>query len=184
MAYVMRSTGILLLVGVAATLGGCHGSSEQKSHDAAKAAATAQAKLDLSSRELARGDLRAAARAMVESQEADERAARATSDAARAVERERTHYRAVLTQEITWVDRRIVELERDSLEARGDAVARSRRDLAISRAWRTRLVQDRDALEGPHEGVVWTILKKWIDRDLEEDRPPSIPHTYEKMYGI
>jgi hypothetical protein len=23
-----------------------------------------------------------------------------------------------------------------------------------------------------------------IDRDLEEDRPPSIPHTYEKLYGI
>jgi hypothetical protein len=177
---------VLALVASASSssMAACHKSAEQEAEEAKKAAADKEAKEAKAFRELEGGNDREAARRLVESQEADEKAARAAGDVRDAVTRERERLRQVLAKEIGWVDRRVEDMERVSLSMEGAERLEKERDVVAARAWRARLQQDFEALEHPPPGTSWPALKARIERDLDEDRPPSIPHSYEKSYGI
>lgn len=162
----------------------CHKSSEQKAEEAAKAAAEKDAKDEKARRELERGSSGSAARAMVEAQEADEKAATAKAEVTEAVRREQDRYRALLTKEIEWLDRRVADLERVATGEQGSVRTQKEHDIVAVREWRERLKHDLAAVDHPPAGMDWSDVKKRVDLDLDENRPPSIPRSYEKPYGI
>lgn len=177
-----RSTVVLLAI--AASVAGCQKSSEQQADEAAKAAVVKDEKEQRAFDELERGDTHHAAKLLVESQEASEHAAREADDVTAAVARERDRFRVLLTKEIAWIDRRVADMERVAVTAEGNERHAKERDAASAREWRERLRQDLDALEHPPAGSDWSALKQRIERDLDENRPPAIPRSYEKSYGI
>lgn len=174
----------LVLVAIAASAAACHKSSEQQAGEAAKATAEKDQKEKRAFDELERGPSHEAARLLVESQDADERAAREKNDVFAAVAHERDRLRVLLTKEIGWIDRRVADMERVSLSTEGNERLEKEREVVAAREWRERLRQDLETLEHPPAGTDWTGLKERIDRDLDENRPPSIPRSYEKSYGI
>lgn len=175
-----RSTVVLLAI--AASVGGCQKSSEQQADEAAKAAVVKEQKEQKAFAELERGETQRAARLLVESQEANEHAVREADDVGAAVTRER--FRVLLTKEIAWIDRRVADMERVAVTSEGTERLAKERDAASAREWGERLRQDLEALEHPPAGTDWSALKQRIERDLDENRPPSIPRSYEKSYGI
>jgi hypothetical protein len=110
-------------------------------------------------------------------QQAEERAA------ATAV-KEHDRFRVLLTKELAWADRRIADVSESAASLEGNARSATDRDVESARAWRQRLQEDLDSIERPPPGMDWSTLKKRIQRDLNEDRPPSMPRMYEKPYGI
>ncbi len=172
------------MLAVAVSIAGCQKSSEKQAEEAAQASAVKQQKEQKAYRELERGNAPSAARAMVEAQEADEKAAREKTEVAETVEHERERYRALLTKEIAWIDRRAAELEANVGSTEGSVRAEKQRDVVTAREWRDRLKQDLDAVEHPPPGSDWSAVKMRIERDLDEDRPASMPRSYEKSYGI
>jgi len=110
-------------------------------------------------------------------QQRDERAA------AKAV-KERDRFRVLLTKEVAWADRRIADVSKSAASLEGNARSATDRDLEAARAWRQRLQEDLDAIDRPPPGMDWPALEKRIQRDLDEDRPSSMPRMYEKPYGI
>jgi hypothetical protein len=171
-------------VSLLVTVSACHKSSEQQAEEATKAAAVKSETEKKAFDELERGDPGRAGKLMVEGQNADERAARESADVPVAVARERDRFRALLTKEISWIDRRVADMERVALSADGNERLEKERDVAAAREWRERLAQDLAALDHPSPGTDWSALKQRIEHDLDENRPPSILHSYEKSYGI
>jgi hypothetical protein len=169
---------------VAMVSAACHKSSEQKAEEAAQATAVKETKEEKARRELERGNSPSAARAMVEAQEADEKAAAAQTEVTDAVRHEQDRYRALLTKEVQWLDRRIADLERVATEEQGSLRTEKEHDIVAAHDWRERLKQDLTAIDHPPAGMEWTDVKKRVDLDLDENRPPSIPKSYEKPYGI
>lgn len=98
--------------------------------------------------------------------------------------KEQDRYRVLLGKELVWADRRIDDVSKNAATLDGNARAVAERDLDAARAWRQRLQDDRDAIDRPPAGMDWPALEKRIKRDLDEDRPPSMPKMYEKPYGI
>jgi hypothetical protein len=98
--------------------------------------------------------------------------------------KEQERYRALLTKEIDWADRRITALASDLTILQGAARADKERDVDMAKAWRQRLQEDLDAIDRPPPGAGWPTVKARIERDLNEDRPPSMPRFFEKPYGI
>lgn len=114
-------------------------------------------------------------------------APRQQEQAVEAVARERARYATLLTKEIAWIDRRIAMLEKDAASATGALRAEKDQDVATARTWSDRLREDLEAVEHPKADTAdadWSALKMRIDRDLDENRPVSIPRTFEKSYGI
>jgi UPF0755 protein len=167
-----------------ASVAACHKSSEHEAEEAAKAAAVAAEKEQRAFKELERGETSEAARALVESQKAKEKAAAEQADVAEATRREQDRYRALLTKEIAWIDRRVAQMSRDAVNATGEVRAEKEADVASAREWRDRLSRDLDAIDHPPAGTEWPAIKTRIERNLDEDRPLSIPRSFEKSYGI
>ena len=82
------------------------------------------------------------------------------------------------------LDRRVAVMARVAVTAEGTERREKERDAASAREWRERLHLDLQALERRPAGAEWSALKQRIERDLDEDRPASIPRSYEKSYGI
>lgn len=175
---------VALALPFAVSLGACHKSSEEEASEASKATAEKEHKEREAFRELEHGDDKGAAKLLVESQEAGERAARESRDVFAAVARERDRYRVILAKEIGWIDRRVSDMERVSLSAEGPERLEKEREIVAARDWRALLRQDLETLEHPPPDTDWTALKARIERDLDENRPPSVPRSYEKSYGI
>jgi hypothetical protein len=174
----------IVVLAVACSVAACQKSSETQAEEAAQATAVKEQKEQKAMRELERGNSPEAARAMVEAQEAAEKAAREQRDVAQTLEREHERFRVLLTKEIAWIDRRVAELEANAATTQGDVRAEKERDVAAAREWRERLRQDLDVVEHPPPGSDWSAVKMRIERDLEENRPASMPRSYEKSYGI
>jgi len=180
----MRMRASWVVLAIAAATAGCHKSSESEAQEAVKASAAAAAKSEHAQRELER-NAGEAAEALDESREATEKAAREHADVAEAVAREQAKMRALLTKELGWIDKRIGEMARDAASApAGKVKDEKQRDVDAAKAWRDRLQADLDAVSNPAPGTDWTQLKTRIERDLDENRPPSVPRSYEKQYGI
>ena len=169
---------------VATSFAACHKSSEQQAEEAAAATAVKELREERAIRELERGGSPAASRALAAAREAAERAARKDRDLAEAVRREQDRFRVLLTKELAWVDRRIVDLTKNAASLEGTARSATEGDIEEARAWRRRLQEDLDTIDQPPPGMDWSSVKTRIDRDLNEDRPPSMPRMYEKPYGI
>jgi hypothetical protein len=103
--------------------------------------------------------------------------------AASAVKRH-DRYRVLLAKEVAWADRRIEDVSKSATSLEGNARGVTERDLDAARTWRGRLQEDLEFLDHPPAGMDWPALEKRITRDLDEDRPPSMPRMYEKPYGI
>jgi len=184
-AALVRASIVLLGTVIAATRLGCSKSSETEAAEAAKAAAIKQDREWRAFEELRHGDTRSAAQMLVESQEADEKAAREQQDVREAVKREQHRLRALLTKEMVWVDRWIADTQRVALSVQGPLRAEKEADSAVAREWRERLGHDLEALDlHPQDAEDWAALRKRIERDLEDDRPSSVPRSYETPYGI
>lgn len=179
---------IAIVVASASALGGiaCHKSSETEAREAVVAAKKAEAKSEHALREVERSDstAREAARAIDESRAADEKAVNEAEDVVEAVARERRQLAAVLTKELEWVDKRIVSMAHDALDAQGAVKDEKQRDVDTVKAWRDRLQADLDAVRAAEPGTDWTELKARIHQDLDEARPVQVPHSWEKPYGI
>ena len=98
--------------------------------------------------------------------------------------KEHDRYRALLTQEVAWADRRIADVSKGTSALEGNARAVTDRDLDAARTWRQRLQQDLEFIDRPPPGMDWPALKTRIQHDLDENRPPSMPRIFEKPYGI
>jgi hypothetical protein len=99
-------------------------------------------------------------------------------------QREQSRYHVLLTKEIAWVDRRLVHLQEAAAGADGNLRAVKEADILAARSWRARLQQDVGFIDHPPPGTDWSSLKKEFERDLNENRPPSMPRSFEKPYGI
>jgi hypothetical protein len=175
----------LVVLATAASIAGCHKSSETELTEAEHATRVAQEKAVHAQRELERGPGSAAERALEESREAAKEAREEHDEAADAAARERTKLGAVLTREIEWLDKRVGEMARDAMTVAPGAVRDEKlRDVDKARAWRDRLQADLEELRKEPAGAAWTTLKTRIERDLDEDRPLGIPRSFEKPYGI
>jgi hypothetical protein len=187
LARVARASIVLLAIAapmVGWSTVGCQKSSETEAAEAAQAVAIKQYREQQAFKELERGDAPLAARLLVESQEADEHAAREQRDVSDAVLRERRRLHALLTKEMAWTNRWIADTERVALSADGDARTTKERDANAARDWRGRLEQDLEAVDYPPPDADWRALKKRIEHDLEKMRPASVPPSYETPYGI
>jgi hypothetical protein len=115
---------------------------------------------------------------------ADETAEAKEAKAAKKETKERDRFRVLVTKEIAWADRRISALASDLALLQGSPRSDKERDIETARAWRQRLQGDLDALDPALPALDWPALKTRIERDLDVDRPPSMPRLYEKAYGI
>lgn len=97
--------------------------------------------------------------------------------------RDRNQFRRLLGKEINWIDRYMGDLRSDAEALHGVERDEKLHDVDVAREWQGRLRGDLEAI-GRVSGKVWPALKEQIERDLEEDHPPSIPRSYEKAYGI
>ncbi len=172
-----------IALGSAASLG-CQKSSEHEATEAAQASLVAQQKSERVMRELERGDHQGFERATRERETAGARAAAEAEDVGTAVDRERSRFRVLLTKEIAWIDRRVIDLEKTMTTTNGAVRSEQQRDIADARTWRDRLQRDLDAIDEARTFDDWSPLKARIERDLDEDRPRAIPRSYEKSYGI
>ena len=109
---------------------------------------------------------------------------RSDDRAAATAVKQQDRFRVLLRKELVWADRRIDDVSKSAATLDGNARAVAERDLDAARAWRQRLQDDLDAIDRPPPGMDWPALEKRIKRDLDEDRPPSMPKMYEKPYGI
>jgi hypothetical protein len=157
---------------------GCH-----KPSAAQKGAAPNAAHHLEPSRELERGTARSGATVLRESREAAEAQQREKDDVAAAADRERTRYKQVLSKEIGWLDRRVLELQNETARAAGTVKEAKERDLSDVRSFRARLKVDLDDVESVDDRD-WPTLKERIDQDLEDERPSSVPRSFEKSYAI
>jgi hypothetical protein len=169
---------------VATSVAACHKSSEQQAEEAAAATAVKEVREERAIRELERGGSPAASRAFAAAREAAERAATKDRDVVEAVTREQDRFRVLVTKELAWVDRRIIDVTKNAPSLEGTARTATEGDLEEARAWRQRLQEDLDSIDHPPAGMDWSSVKTRIDHDLNEDRPPSMPRMYEKPYGI
>ncbi|MEA2752782.1 MAG: hypothetical protein QOI41_6925 [Myxococcales bacterium] len=117
-------------------------------------------------------------------EQSDQRAQETSAKSAAKEVKEQERYRALLTKEVDWADRRIRALASDLTLLQGKARTEKEQDIEMGRAWRQRLQEDLDAIDRPPPGVDWPALKARIERDLNQDRPPSMPRFFEKPYGI
>ncbi|AKV00908.1 hypothetical protein AKJ09_07571 [Labilithrix luteola] len=97
--------------------------------------------------------------------------------------RDRNQFRRLLGKEINWIDRYMGDLRTDAEALHGVERDEKLHDVDVAREWQGRLRGDLEAI-GRVSSKVWPALKEQIERDLEEDHPPSIPRSYEKAYGI
>jgi ABC-type enterochelin transport system substrate-binding protein len=116
--------------------------------------------------------------------ESAEAAAAKEAKAAKKATKERDRFRVLVTKEIAWADRRIVALTSDAAFLQGGPKSEKERDTETARAWQQRLRGDLEALDPAVPVPDWPALKARIERDLDVDRPPSMPRLYEKAYGI
>ncbi len=115
---------------------------------------------------------------------ADEAAAARAAKDAKTETKERDRFRVLVTKEIAWADRRIGVLTSDAALLQGRPKSEKERDLETAGSWRQRLQGDLEALDPAAPALAWPALKARIERDLDVDRPPSMPRLYEKAYGI
>ena len=180
-AQVSMSTRTMLFVALTlATTAGCHAASERSAGGAAAAAAQ---KASEAARELEHSPVRASEHSVDDLHEASEEVRREREDVAEAAARERVQYKRILAKEISSVDKRVTELEQELARATGAAKDTKALDVSAARGWRARLKHDLEELErvGEHE---WPEVKDRIDRDLEDERPPAVPRSFEKSYAI
>jgi hypothetical protein len=116
--------------------------------------------------------------------ETAEAAAAKEAKAAKKEAKERDRFRVLVTKEIAWADRRIGVLTSDAAWVQGRPKGEKQRDLETAVAWRQTLQGDLEALAPAAPTLDWATLKARIERDLDVDRPPSMPRLYEKAYGI
>lgn len=175
---------LLAMVAIETALAACQKSSEQEAAESAKATAIAEEKAAAAKRERESGDALRAARATQESQEAAAAAAREAAEAAKALAREHERYHVLLTKEIAWIDRRLVELETNARSSAGALRSEKEVEIAAHYEWRARLKDDLELVARAPAGTDWTALKTKIDHDLDLNRPALVPRSYEKSYGI
>jgi hypothetical protein len=96
---------------------------------------------------------------------------------------ERRRYRRILLREVGWLERQVIQLQREVAVSDGPDRDEHEIDLAAAREWRTRLKQNLEALERTGK-VAWPALKEKIQRDLDEDRPEHVPLSYDEAYEI
>ena len=173
----------MVVLAIAASFVACQQSSERQAGKMAKATAVAEQKKAVALQEREQGDPRAV-QAMAESQEASERAARESADFLNAVAREQNRYHALLTKEIAWLDRRLVDLEKNAGTTHGALRAEKDAEITAGRQWEARLRDDLDLVDHLPPETDWSALKQKVDRDLDENRPAATPRWYEKAYGI
>lgn len=178
----MRLRHAAVLVAVAASSPACARFAEQEQRGERAAAEKAERKTARVARELERHEL-SWKRAMQEIREATEAAEHQHEEYVQAVTRERAQYRRLLAKELRWIDQKVAELEHDAARAEGDARVEKQRDVASARGWRALLEGDLREIDVTSEED-WPGTKDRIERDLDEARPPSIPRSYEKSYGI
>ena len=118
-----------------------------------------------------------------ELQDGAEEVRREREDIAEAAARERGQYKRILTKEIASIDRRVGELQQELARATGTTKDTKERDISSARGWRARLKQDLDEVDRVDEDM-WPGVKDRIDRDLEDERPASVPRSLEKSYAI
>ena len=174
----------VVLLAAAFAAGGCHKSAETEAAEAKQAASARIQKEQKAYCELQHGSSEAATEALIESQDANERAAREQRDVEVAIERERDRYSTLLRKEISWIERRANELEKDAKTAKGALKVEKDEDIAAARTWADRLREDLEDVEHLTPDADWSSVKTRIDSDLDENRPVSIPRTFEKSYGI
>jgi hypothetical protein len=134
-------------------------------------------------RELERPPVRGEDRSGDELQEAAEEVRREREDVAEAAARERGQYRKMLQKELGSVEKRVGELEQELARATGTAKDNKERDVSAARGWRLRLKHDLDELDHVGESD-WPDVKERIDRDLEDERPASVPRSLDRSYAI
>lgn len=174
----MRPRTILLAAAVAAVTAGCHG---KRPGD--QAAAAAERKATESAHELEHVAVRGSDRVPDELRDAADEVRREREDVAEAAERERVQYKKMLAKEINAVDKRVVELEQELARATGDAKGDKERSVSAARGWRARLKHDLDELDRVGESE-WPEVKERIERDLEDERPASVPRSFDKSFNI
>ncbi|MBX3188450.1 MAG: hypothetical protein KF819_15640 [Labilithrix sp.] len=153
--------------------------------DGAGEAGTAKhAKQERVVRELERGESHEAERLLEETAAGAEEAAREAQDAAETIARETRELRDLVARELAWVDRRIADLQRGVVASRGDRRLEKQRDLAAARGFRVRIARDKSILDRPIDDAIWDALKDRVERDLDDDRPPAVPRTYENTSEI
>lgn len=104
--------------------------------------------------------------------------ARERAEQAEQIAREQRRYGRILAREIGWMDEQVIELERLVRRGPVDDPAEVQACLLAARTWRARLKQDLEALERTGEEE-WQALRAKIERDLDDDRPPAIPRSYD-----
>lgn len=115
--------------------------------------------------------------------DADSEAAREREEQADAVARERGQYRQVLAKEIRSAERRVAELEKEVASARKGRQGNKEHALLTARRWRDQLERDLAELERVDEQG-WPETRDRIDRDVEDDRPASVPRWLDRSIAI
>jgi hypothetical protein len=167
-----------MFVVLVAAVAGCHKSGEQ-----ASVAATERKASENARRDLEHPLVRDADRDLDDLHEAAEEVRREREDFAEAAARERVQYKKTLAKEISSADKRVGELEQELARATRATKDNRERDVSAARGWRARLKLDLERLERIGESE-WPDVKERIDRDLEDERPASVPRSLDKSYAI
>lgn len=181
----MRRRPTVLVLALLTATTGCHGLAAKTKRSGAATTAMAEGKAQEAAHELEleHERIRGSRRTIDDLQDAADEIRREREDAAEAAARQRVQYKKMLEHEIASIDRRVGELEQELARATGTAKGDKVRAISSARGWRALLKRDLSALERTGEDE-WPEAKERIDRDLEDERPPSVPRSFDKSFLI
>jgi hypothetical protein len=165
---------LCLVAAVLIAVAGCK-SARHERKEAEAAAAKAERTGIVVLHELEHGDAKSIEHALSEHAAAVADLDEEEEEAVAAAARERASYKQLLEKEIGSIDRRVSELVRSKKTKPGDVDA--------ARSFKALLQKDLDEIEHTGEDA-WPKLKERIDHDLENERPSSVPRSFDKSYGI